>query len=232
MAEDLVLIEKSGSKLTITLNRPEAINALTVEMFDAINKGLDQAQADDEVRVVVLKGAGTRGFSSGLDRKEMEKLRGEGSLAIYHGVYGTAKRIDTFPKPVIALIQGHCIAAAGQLATAADFIIAGESLKILEPELRMGGFNDESWPLRLGQTLGPIRAKAYVLMGVPLSAEEALRVGLVSLVVPDSELEATGDKWAEQFATYQPNVVTKTLEAIDRGSSSVRGPVGELKPAR
>lgn len=217
-------VEGAGEKMTITLNRPERVNALTEGVFLALHAALDEAEHDEAVRVVILRGAGPKGFCSGLDRADMARLAEEGRrLDLFtgpQGVYSTAKRIDAFPKPVISLVHGHAIAAGVQLATAADLIIAAENSKIVEPEMRMGGFNDESWALRLSRTIGPVRAKRYILLAEPLSGREAYELGLVSLVVPDDELWATGDKIANQIAEYIPQVVSKTMAMIDRGAAS------------
>jgi enoyl-CoA hydratase/carnithine racemase len=214
-------VEGAGEKLILTLNRPERVNALTEGLLKAINAALDEAERDENVRVVVLRGAGPKGFCSGLDRADMARLReADRPMDIFTLIYGLAKRIDAFPKPVISLVHGHCIAAGGQLATAADLIIAAEDAKIVEPEMRMGGFNDESWARRLGRTLGPIRAKRYVLLAEPLSGQEAYDLGMVSMVVPEADLWATGDRIADQLASYLPNVVTKTLRLIDEGSGA------------
>jgi enoyl-CoA hydratase/carnithine racemase len=214
-------VEGAGEKMILTLNRPERVNALTEGVLKAIGDALDEAERDENVRVIVLRGAGPKGFCSGLDRADMARLADEGRrMDIFTLIYGLAKRIDAFPKPVISLVHGHCIAAGGQLATAADLVIAAEDAKIVEPEMRMGGFNDESWARRLGRTLGPVRAKRYVLLAEPLSGREALDLGMVSLVVPEADLWATGDRLADQIAGYLPHVVTKTLQLIDEGAGA------------
>ncbi|MCS6800701.1 MAG: enoyl-CoA hydratase/isomerase family protein [Dehalococcoidia bacterium] len=229
MADDLLVerraVEAGGETMIITLNRPERVNALTERMLQGIHAALDEAEHDDAVRVVVLRGAGPKGFCSGLDRAELARLAEAGRRMDLFvgpaGIYPTAKRVDAFPKPVLSLIHGHCIAAGVQLATAADLIIAAEGAKLVEPEMRMTGFNDDSWAMRLGRVLGPVRAKRYVLLAEPISGREAYELGLVSLVVPDEELAATGDRLAAQIASYLPHVVSKTLALIDRGAGRV-----------
>jgi enoyl-CoA hydratase/carnithine racemase len=228
MGEEILIerlaVASGGEKMVITLNRPERVNALTEAMLRGLHAALDEAEADEAVRVVVLRGAGPKGFCSGLDRAEMARLAEEGRrMDIFTGpvgIYPTAKRVDAFPKPVISLVHGHCIAAGGQLASAADLIVAAEGARIVEPEMRMGGFNDESWAMRLGRILGPVRAKRYVLLAEPLSGREAYEIGLVSLVVPDDDLWATGDRLADQLAGYLPQVVSKTIALIDRGAGA------------
>ena len=216
MPDAPVLVERSGPKLTLTLNRPEVINAFNADVFRIINEALDNAERDAEIHVVVLRAIG-RGFSSGLDRKAMETMRsGDGEYSTFFDTfYGLMRRVDAFPKPVIALIHGHCIAAGAQLATAADIVIAGESLRLFEPELRGGFWNTEDWPRRLARTFGPATAKLYMMWGEPFSADQALKAGLVSMVVPDDELTAIGDGVADRLATFAPDGVSKALAVVD-----------------
>lgn len=220
MSDEPVIVERSGQRVTISLNRPQVINALNIDMLRMIDKALDDAERDEDVRVIVLRGNGDRGFCSGLDTKMLAKYREEGAEEApltFVRLYALAKRIDAFPKPVISLAHGHCIAAGAQLATAADIVIAADNLKMMENELRSGGFNDESWAMRLGRNLGKLRAKRFVLLIETIGAELAENMGLVSLVVPTAELDATGDRVAEQICSYMPRVVISTLAMIDRG---------------
>ena len=218
MPVDSVIVEKSGSKVTLTLNRPEAINALSLALLQSLDSALDEVEKDDQIKVIVLRGNGPRGFSSGLDRKEGSVREGEGREAFFKVFYGLMCRIDTFPKAVISLIHGHCIAAGAQLATAADIVIAADNLQLLEPELRGGAFAQEDWPRRLSRMLGPIKAKYYLFAGEPFTAQQALDLGLVSKVVPADELDATGDRLADQIAAYSPIGVPRVLRLVDEES--------------
>jgi enoyl-CoA hydratase len=221
MSDEPVLVERKGPKLYITLNRPQAINALTLEMLRIIDRALDEAERDEEVRVVILRGAGDRGFCSGLDTKVLAELRErgaeEGPLTFVR-LYAVAKRLDSFPKPVITLVHGHCIAAGAQLATAGDIVLAGESLKLLENELRSTGFNDESWAIRLGRNLGKLRANRFLLLMERLDGPTAQQLGLVTLVVPDDQLAAKGEEIADQIASYLPEVVSRSLLLVEQGA--------------
>lgn len=219
---DTVLSEKRDGKLTITLNRPEAINALTIEMIRRLHELFDETEDDDDVKVVVLQAAGERGFSAGLDTKRLAVIREEGGKTykqLFKLLYGLCKKIDAFPKLVVSVVNGHCIAAGAQIATAADIVIAGEGLKLLENEMRSGGFNDDSWAKRLSRTIGPVRAKAYVFLMEPLSGREALAMGLVSKVVPDADLASYAEAMTTQMAGYNEGSVRKTLQLIDEAAS-------------
>ncbi|MFN8535278.1 MAG: enoyl-CoA hydratase/isomerase family protein [Dehalococcoidia bacterium] len=225
MTDAPVLVERRGPKLYLTLNRPEVINALTLDMLRIVDRALDEAERDEAIRVILLQGVGERGFCAGLDTMALAELqeRGaeEGPLTFVR-LTAIAKRLDSFAKPVIALIYGHVIAAGAQLATAADVVIAGESLKLLDTELRATGLTDESWPIRLGRTLGKLRANRLLLLGERLDASTAQQLGLVTLVVPDDQLIATGEGIADRIAGYEPAAVARTLLLVEQGAYGQR----------
>jgi enoyl-CoA hydratase/carnithine racemase len=221
MSDEPVLVERNGPKLYITLNRPQVINALTLDMLRIIDRALDDAERDESIRVLILRGAGERGFCAGLDTKVLAELREKGAEEgplTFVRLYAVAKRLDSFPKPVITLVHGHCIAAGAQLATAGDIVVAGESLKLLENELRSTGFNDESWAIRLGRNLGKLRANRFLLLMERLDGPTAQQLGLVTLVVPDDQLAAKGEEIADQIASYLPQVVSRSLALVEQGA--------------
>lgn len=210
-----------GEALTIALNRPGKVNAMTEPMLAAMDAALDEAERDDAVRVVLLRGTGPRGFCAGLDRAEMDRyaeqgVRPAGNVA---EMYRIAKRIDALPKPVVSLVHGHCIGAGTQIAAAADIVIAAEGARISEPEPRMGGFADDEWLRRIGHVMGPMRAKSYLLIGIPLSGREAVEAGIASMVVPDAELVEAGRRVAERLADAVPAILSRTLRLVDQGAT-------------
>lgn len=216
-----VLSEKRDGKLIITLNRPEAINALNLDLLRSLNTVVDGAIVDDEVKVVLIQAAGTRGFCAGLDTKQLAQFREkqDGSdREFFTLLYSICKKIDTMPKLVVSAGTGHAIAAGAQILTSADVIIAGEGLKMLENEMRGTGFNDESWPIRLSKQVGPVRAKAYVFLMETLNGREAFELGLVSKVVPDDQLAEYAERVSTQMVAYQKTPVVKTLWLIDQGA--------------
>ncbi len=226
MAEAELIVERApvasgGETLTIALNRPDKVNAMTEPMLAAMDAALDEAERDDEVRVVLLRGTGPRGFCAGLDRAEMDRYRDQGVRPAGNvaEMYRIAKRIDALPKPVVSLVHGHCIGAGTQIAAAADIVIAAEGARISEPEPRMGGFADDEWLRRIGHVMGPMRAKSYLLIGTPLSGREAVEAGIASMVVPDAELLDAGRRVAERLADAQPAIVARTLRLIDEGAT-------------
>jgi enoyl-CoA hydratase/carnithine racemase len=214
-------VEGGGDKLVVIFNRPEKINSLTRAMIDDLNRALDDAEKEPDIRVVLLYAAGTKGFCAGLDRAEMNNYAGsnEQSRALVAYMYATAKRMDVFKKPVITLVQGHCVGAGTQIAMAADLVIAGYGAKISEPEFRMGGFADDEWLRRIGHVLGPMRAKTYVLLTQVLNGQEAAALGMVSMAVPDDELVAKGHEIADNLAKHPLEKMERTLRLIDEGAT-------------
>jgi enoyl-CoA hydratase/carnithine racemase len=230
MSDAPVLVERSGGKVTITLNRPEVVNALNSEMFHIINGALDEAEKSADINVVVFQGNGDRGFCSGLDRNA---IAGPVSLGDY--IYPLGRRVDRFPKPVVSLIHGHVIAAGCQLATAGNLIIAGESLKIRDFEVRSTKFGDDDYPARLLRRMGTLRLQTFLLTIDTFSAHQAQELGLVSMVVPDDQLREVGHRYADQIAGFKPDGVRYTLGLIDRLSRGVEEvkdyvPFGENAP--
>lgn len=215
-----VLVEQSGASLTITLNRPQAINALSYGMLQAIDAALEGAEKNDEVRTVILRGAGERGFCAGMDNKDASVDLDTREAAIHN----LTRRIAAFPKPVISLIFGHVIAGGARIALAADIIVAGESLRLREGHVLPsqhfpvpGGspIQDDGYVIRLSRQAGRVSAKLFAIADELFTAQQALSLGLVSMVVPDADLGATGDRLAAGIAKYPPKAVSYTLALID-----------------
>ncbi len=211
--EPVVIYERSGAVATITMNRPHVANAQDSALIDALDSAFDAADADEEVRVVVLAGAGKH-FSSGHDLKalvgeaepdEWRKMREtpEGKLRHEQVMYvERCRRIHDFRKPTIAAVQGRCIAGGLMLACMCDIIVAADDAVFSNPVLRMTGaaveLLVEPWEL------GIRKAKEFLLAAEELDAHEAERLGLVNKVVPRAELDAAAQSLAERIALVPP----------------------------
>ncbi len=213
MAEPVVLYEVREHVATITMNRPDLANAEDTALIDGIDELFDRADADDEVRVVVLAGAGKH-FSSGHDLKELvgdtepnawRRLREtpEGKFRHEQVMYfDRCTRIYSFRKPTIAAVQGACVAAGLMLACMCDLIVASDDATFQNPVLRMTGaaveLLVEPWEL------GIRKAKEFLWTGETIDAQEAWRLGLVNRVVPRAELEARVAELADRVALGSP----------------------------
>ncbi|MGO9342779.1 MAG: enoyl-CoA hydratase [Acidimicrobiales bacterium] len=211
-SEPVVLYDVGGPVATITLNRPEAANAQSMALIEALDQAFDLAESDDDVRVVVLAARGKH-FSSGHDLKELvgpdsaalREVRStpEGKFHHEQAMYvEKCRRIHDFRKPTIASVQGRCIAGGLMLACMCDIIVASEDAVFSNPVLRMSGaaveLLVEPWEM------GIRKAKEFLLAAEELDAQEALRVGLVNRVVPRDELESSTAELAARIALVPP----------------------------
>lgn len=187
--------------LTLTLNRPAKRNALNGEMIDQLHSGLERADLDAEVRVVVLRGAG-KDFCAGADLDELlasaERTLAENEASALR-LGNVFTRVREVPKPVVAVVQGRALAGGTGLATACDLIVAGGSAQFGYPEIQRG-FAPAMVMALLRRVVGEKVALDLALTGRLLSAEDARSVGLITRVVPDGALEAEAARVTRQLA--------------------------------
>jgi enoyl-CoA hydratase/carnithine racemase len=200
----------------LTLNRPERLNALHAGALQEINAAMDQAEADADVRVIVVSGAG-RAFSSGFDLKAQMEQKPEGD-AVWRAIldldFDTTMRFWNSPKPTIAAVHGACLAGAFELAMACDITIADEDATFGEPELKFGA---GIVTLLLPWMTSPKQAKRIILSADDrIPAREALAMGLVSRVVAPGTHLAEALRTARGIALMDPNLVAQTKKALNR----------------
>jgi len=194
---DVVLYEKRGHIALVTLNRPEVLNALNQEMQDGLRTAWREVEADDGVRVAILTGAG-RAFSAGADLKTMEGHPPETQPRLRPST-GPSPSVSEVTKPVIAAVNGYCLAGALELATACDMRIASERAQFGSPEVKWNVLHSYG-ALRLPHAIPMAVAMEMMLTGEFIDAQRALAVGLVSRVVPHEELLPTCEMLAEKIA--------------------------------
>jgi enoyl-CoA hydratase/carnithine racemase len=200
----------------LTLNRPERLNALHAGALKEINTAMDRAEADADVRVVVVSGAG-RAFSSGFDLKAQMEQAPAGD-AVWRGIldldFDTTMRFWNSPKPTIAAVHGACLAGAFELAMACDITIADEDATFGEPELKFGA---GIVTLLLPWMTSPKQAKRIILSADDrIPAREALAMGLVSRVVATGTHLTEALRTARGIALMDPNLVVQTKKALNR----------------
>ena len=200
----------------LTLNRPERLNALNKAALLEINQAMDMAEADDQVRVIVVSGTG-RAFSSGFDLKAQMEQKPEGAKVwrdILDLDFDTTMRFWNSPKPTIAAVHGACLAGAFELAMACDITIAGEDAVFGEPELKFGA---GIVTLLLPWMTSPKQAKRIILSADDrIPAREALAMGLVSRVVAPGTHLQEAMRTARGIALMDPNLVMETKKALNR----------------
>lgn len=239
MAEtfETIRYEIDGPVATITMNRPDAANAQNSTLIDEIDATLDLADQDDDVRVVILAGAGKH-FSSGHDLKALVNDDGadpwvalretpEGKFHHEKTMYfDRCMRIHDFRKPTIAAVQGSCVAAGLMLAAMCDLIVAADDAVFSNPVLRLTGAGVEL--LVEPWELGIRKAKEFLLTGDTIDAQEAWRLGLVNRVVPRAELEARAHELAERVALVPP-VTAQTVKDTINQTGTLMGKRDALK---
>jgi enoyl-CoA hydratase len=211
-----VLFGKADRVATLTLNRPERRNAMNRTMLAEINRVCDAVEADDQVRVLVVTGAGAA-FSSGFDLKEQMEAPPAGASdwrSILDQDFEAIMRFWSLSKPTIAAVQGHCLAGGCELAMACDITIAAENAVFGEPELKFGA---GIVAMILPWLTGPKQAKEIIFNGIDsLSAREALRLGLINRVVPDGGHLVAARAMARHIAAIDPELMRQTKKAINR----------------
>jgi 2-(1,2-epoxy-1,2-dihydrophenyl)acetyl-CoA isomerase len=197
----LVTSVVSGAVATITLNRPESLNALTTPMKEQLLEALTAAADDDGVRAVLITGAG-RGFCAGQDlREHAEHLSGEGALDTVRQHFNPMIRLITrMPKPVVAAVSGMAAGAGAALAFACDFRLAGDDAAFLMAFARVGLGADSGASWTLQRLVGLGRATALLMLAEPVTATQALELGLVNGVVPSNGLEAAAGELTRKLA--------------------------------
>ena len=214
----------------ITLNRPERLNALNKAALEEINEAMDQAEADADVRVIVVSGSG-RAFSSGFDLKAQLEQQPEGAKVwreILDLDFNTTMRFWNSPKPTIAAVHGACLAGAFELAMACDITIACEDAIFGEPELKFGA---GIVTLLLPWMTSPKQAKRIIFLADDrISAKDALAMGLVSRVVALGTHVEEALRAARGIALIDPNLVAETKKALNR-TYEIQGMSTALKVA-
>jgi enoyl-CoA hydratase/carnithine racemase len=210
MSYSQILFQKDGGVATVTLNRPEKLNAYSEVMVHEILAALADARDDDSIRAVIITGTG-RGFCSGGDiSKDFQypsRYRGhrlESMLEMRENMHELVRFLDRFDKPTVAAINGAAVAGGLTLALSCDFRIAAESARLGDTSLRFALLPDEGGAYFFPRFLGLDQALKMTLFSEVYPAREAKDLGLVTEVVPDSELMTTARTWAEKLAAGPP----------------------------
>jgi len=211
---DVVLAAATGRVLTLTVNRPDKLNALNRETLIALDAAFAQAAADPEIGVVVLTGAGPKAFVAGADIAEMADLPAIAGRDFGQIGQRLMRRIERMPKPVIAMVNGYALGGGLELAMACHLRIAADTARVGQPEINLGlipGFGGTQRLLRLA---GRGAALELCLLGEPIDAARAHQLGVVNRVVPADELEAATRQIAERLAQSAPLALRAVLDTI------------------
>lgn len=211
-----LLFENRDGIASVTLNRPEKLNAINKALLAELRGCFEKIRNDRDVRAVILTGAG-RAFAAGADVKELAALDGmDGREASRRG-QDVFNLIENQGKPVIAAVRGYALGGGCELAMAATLRIAAESAVFGQPEVKLGLVPGYGGCHRLARLVGAGRALNLILTGDTISAQEAMRIGLVSRVVADGELMAAAEALARAIVSNAPVAVRLAIEAVHRG---------------
>ena len=214
MSSQDVLIETEGPLGILTLNRPEALNALRPSMLEAICDGLESLAAEDDIRVLIIAG-NERVFAAGADIKAMAEAGPLDMIRLNTLEYW--KRLAALEKPLIAAVSGYAFGGGCELAMACDMIVASETAQFGQPEIKVGIMPGAGGTQRLTKAVGPYRAMEMVLTGDPISAHEAFAFGLVNRVTPRERFLEEAKTLGRTIAARPPISVRLAREALRRG---------------
>ncbi len=227
-----LLVETRNRVRTITVNRPDKLNALNRKTLDELRSAFEQAGVDDEVGVIVLTGAGEKAFVAGADINEIRSQSPIEARAFSRHGQELMTTIQETEKPVIAAINGFCLGGGLELALACHLRLAAEEARLGLPEINLGIMPGFGGTQRLARLAGTGRALELALAGEPVTAERARELGVVNTVVPASELGTTVGKLAEKLAASAPEGLRGILQAVLRGREASLEAGLELETAR
>ncbi|MGW6060139.1 enoyl-CoA hydratase/isomerase family protein [Streptomyces sp. NPDC055189] len=223
--DSLVLHATDNAVSWITLNRPEAMNAVTWDQRERVISLLADASADPAVRAVVITATG-KGFCAGADLRgapvTAERVPGDVARTIKLGAQRLISAVLDCEKPVIAAVNGTAAGIGAHLAFACDLVIAAEQAKFIEVFVRRGLVPDGGGAYLLPRLIGPQRAKELMFFGDSVPAADAERLGLVNRVVPAGELEKTARAWAERLASGPTRAIAMTKQLVNASLESDR----------
>jgi len=214
-----ILVEKKGGIAVITINRPDKLNSLNSQVHVEGVAALDALKRDDEVRVVVITGAGPKSFIAGADISEFAGQTPVSQRSMFHEKT-LFNSIDNFPKPVIAMVNGFCLGGGNELALACDLRVCSENAKFSQPEINLGIICGGGGTQRLTRLIGEGRAMEMILTGDMIDAQTALKFGLVNYVFSAEELEAGTMELAGKIAEKAPVALQMSKEAVKFASRS------------
>jgi enoyl-CoA hydratase len=213
-----IIYEKNEGVATITLNRPEALNAFTKDVVEEILHALEDVKTDEAVRVVVLTGAGEKAFSAGADIKTMVGMTALKAREMSFMGERLCVGLENLEKPVIAAINGYALGGGLEVAMSCDLRIASENAKMGQTEINIGLIPGWGGTQRLTRLVGMTKAKEMVFTGRIIDAKTAEQIGIVNMVVPADKFRETVSQFAKDLASKAPVALKVAKALINKGS--------------
>lgn len=217
MGFETILIKIEGGVATVTLHRPQQLNALNRQMFRELDEAFDEVAANPAARVLVITGAGDRAFAAGADIREFVGMGPVAALDFSRNAQRIFRKLETMPKPTIAAVNGFALGGGCELMMACDIAYAADTARVGQPEITLGIIPGAGGTQRLSRLVGKQKAKELMMTGDMLPAEEALRLGLVCKVVPAVDLMAEVQKLCEKLLSKGDVALRMVKEAIEAG---------------
>lgn len=214
MSYRTILVETRENVGLITLNRPDALNALSQELVGELGQALDIFEADDEIGAIVLTGS-DKAFAAGADIKEMQAKNWPDTF-IDDFITDGWERIGQCRKPIIAAVAGFALGGGCEIALMCDFILAAETAQFAQPEIKIGVWPGAGGSQRLTRIIGKSKSMDMCLTGRMMGADEAERAGLVSRLVPAADLVGEAVKTAQQIATMSRSAAMMVKDVVNR----------------
>lgn len=202
---------------TVTFNRPQVLNALNSELLKEFSHALDKVAADEDVRVLILTGAGEKSFVAGADIKELATFNALQAKRFSESGHALLNKLQTMPIPVIAAVNGFALGGGSEIALACDFIFASENAMFGQPEINLGIIPGFGGTQRLPRLVGKNRAKELIFTGKMINADEAYTIGLVNIVCPQQQLMEEVIKTARTMAAKGKVTLRAAKQAINSG---------------
>jgi enoyl-CoA hydratase len=217
MEYENVLFDVEDGVGLLQFNRPKALNALNSRTLDEVNAVIDKVRGDENIRVLVLTGAGDRAFVAGADITEFQSMNPLKAKQLAEKGQGIFAKLENLPKPVIACVNGFALGGGCELAMSCDFIYASEKAKFGQPEINLGLIPGFGGTQRLARLIGRAKAKELCMTGEMINAQQARELGLVCKVFPAEQLREETMKAAKEMATKGQIALNFMKHVIDRG---------------
>ncbi len=217
MSYETILFEQEGDIATITINRPKSLNALNSQVLQELAAALDDIAGNEDIRVLILTGAGEKAFVAGADIGELSTLNPIQARYFAKNGHAVMDRLQALPIPVIAAVNGFALGGGLEIALSCDFIYASDTARIGLPEINLGLIPGFGGTQRLARIVGRNLAKEMIFTGAMLGAEEALQKGIVNKVLPAAQLMAEVKKTAGAMASKGKVSLNAAKKAINSG---------------
>jgi enoyl-CoA hydratase len=217
MADELILLEREDAVAVVTINRPSVLNALNQATLAELGRVIETLGSDEGVRAIVITGAGEKAFVAGADINELATQTPVSGRETARRGQDLFRRLEQLGKPVIAAINGFALGGGCELALACTFRFAADTAKIGLPEITLGLIPGYGGSQRLPRLVGRDRALQLILTGRPIDANEALRIGLVTRVVPAASLLTEARAFAAELASKAPIALRYAMRAVYSG---------------